>query len=75
MFDKQDFYDKKEVFVNVKQGDKWKALKKKKIKTAPKRYTLPNLIHNPIIIIHSVAQCHIFMNKLSSYALKAHPDD
>lgn len=37
--------------------------------------TLPNSIHNPIIIIHSVTQCHIFMNKLPSYALKAHSDD
>ena len=35
----RDFYDKKEVFVNVKQGDKWKVFKKK-IKTAPKHYTL-----------------------------------
>lgn len=24
----RDFYDKKEVFVNVKQGDKWKVFKK-----------------------------------------------
>lgn len=38
-------------------------------------HTLPNSIHNPIIIIHSVTQCHIFMNKLPSYALKAHSDD
>lgn len=37
----RDFYDKKEVFVNVKQGDKWKVFKKKNRKQLNQ---LPNIV-------------------------------
>lgn len=45
----RDFYDMKEVFVNVKQGDKWKVFLKE-IKTTPKHYTVLFQIWSIIIL-------------------------